>query len=187
MLSRDQPDKVGDVLQRIGGLTKRIGTITQDLRLFSRKATPTIDAIRLEDAIQGGLELTRGRVEERGVRLERIGDGDVQVRAHQFRLEQVIVNLIKNAAEAMEGQTDARLTLAVARDGERVRLIFADNGPGVAPDVARQLFTPFVTTRANGLGLGLVICRDIVASFGGELDLVPAERGATFVAVLKAA
>ena len=92
-----------------------------------------------------------------------------------------------NAAEAMEGQTDARLTLAVARDGERVRLIFADNGPGVAPDVARQLFTPFVTTRANGLGLGLVICRDIVASFGGELDLVPAERGATFVAVLKAA
>ena len=187
LLSRDQPDKVGDVLQRIGGLTKRIGAITQDLRLFSRKATPTIDAIRLEDAIQGGLELTRGRVEERGVRLERIGDGDVQVRAHQFRLEQVIVNLIKNAAEAMEGQTDARLTLAVARDGERVRLIFADNGPGVAPDVARQLFTPFVTTRANGLGLGLVICRDIVASFGGELDLVPAERGATFVAVLKAA
>ncbi|WP_292147242.1 ATP-binding protein [Brevundimonas sp.] len=187
LLSRDQPDKVGDVLQRIGGLTKRIGAITQDLRLFSRKATPTIDAIRLEDAIQGGLELTRGRVEERGVRLERIGDGDVQVRADQFRLEQVIVNLIKNAAEAMEGQTDARLTLAVARDGERVRLIFADNGPGVAPDVARQLFTPFITTRANGLGLGLVICRDIVASFGGELDLVPAERGATFVAVLKAA
>ena len=107
--------------------------------------------------------------------------------AFLFLLSQVIVNLIKNAAEAMEGQTDARLTLAVARDGERVRLIFADNGPGVAPDVARQLFTPFVTTRANGLGLGLVICRDIVASFGGELDLVPAERGATFVAVLKAA
>ncbi|MFN7109299.1 MAG: sensor histidine kinase, partial [Brevundimonas sp.] len=110
-----------------------------------------------------------------------------KVHADQFRLEQVIVNLVKNAAEALEGQDDARLTLTVERRGERVRLIFADNGPGVAPEVASQLFTPFVTTRANGLGLGLVICRDIVASFGGELDLVPAKRGATFVAVLKAA
>lgn len=187
LLERGQTDTARDALRRIGDLTRRIGAITQDLRLFARKAAPTIDEIRLEDAIQGALQLTRGRLEERNVALERIGDGEVKVHADQFRLEQVIVNLVKNAAEALEGQDDARLTLTVERRGERVRLIFADNGPGVAPEVASQLFTPFVTTRANGLGLGLVICRDIVASFGGELDLVPAKRGATFVAVLKAA
>ncbi|MEC8457608.1 MAG: ATP-binding protein, partial [Pseudomonadota bacterium] len=107
--------------------------------------------------------------------------------ADQFRLEQVIVNLIKNAAEAMDGQADPQLVLTVERRGERVRLIIADNGPGLAPEVARQLFTPFVTTRSNGLGLGLVICRDIIASFGGELDLAPSDRGATFVAALRPA
>ena len=187
LLERGQTDKAQGVLRRIGELTGRIGAITQDLRLFSRKAPPVIDEIQLEDAIQGALQLTRGRLEERGVDLERRGDGEVRVRADQFRLEQVIVNLIKNAAEAMEDQDDARLILTVAREGDRVRLIFADNGPGVAPEVARQLFTPFVTTRANGLGLGLVICRDIVAGFGGELDLVASDEGATFVATLRTA
>lgn len=187
LLERNETDKARDALRRIGDLTRRIGAITQDLRLFSRKSASTIGEIRLEDAIQGGLQLTRGRLEEGGVSLERNGDGDVMILADQFRLEQVIVNLIKNAAEAMEGQGDARLNLTVERQGERVRLIFADNGPGVAPEVASQLFTPFVTTRANGLGLGLVICRDIIASFGGELDLIPSARGATFVALLKAA
>ncbi|WAC59511.1 sensor histidine kinase [Brevundimonas sp. SL130] len=187
LLERDQPDKARDALRKIGDLTRRIGAITQDLRLFSRKAAPSIDAIELEDAIQGGLQLTRGRLEEGGISLERIGGGEVRILADQFRLEQVIVNLIKNAAEAMEGQDDARLILSIERQGERVRLIFADNGPGVAPEVAGQLFTPFVTTRANGLGLGLVICRDIIASFGGELDLIPSARGATFIASLKAA
>lgn len=187
LLERNEPEKARDAMRQIGDLTRRIGAITQDLRLFSRKAAPKIDEVRLEDAIQGGLQLTRGRLEEGGIRLERVGDGDVTILADQFRLEQVVVNLIKNAAEAMEGQADARLVLTVERMGERVRLIFADNGPGVAPDVASQLFTPFVTTRANGLGLGLVICRDIIASFGGELDLIPAERGAAFVATLKVA
>ncbi|NBB65215.1 sensor histidine kinase [Pseudomonas sp. ODNR1LW] len=187
LLERNEPDKARDAMRQIVDLTRRIGAITQDLRLFSRKAAPKIDEVRLEDAIQGGLQLTRGRLEEGGIRLERVGDGDVTILADQFRLEQVVVNLIKNAAEAMEGQADARLILTVERLGGRVRLIFADNGPGVAPDVASQLFTPFVTTRANGLGLGLVICRDIIASFGGELDLIPSDRGAAFVATLKVA
>ena len=75
----------------------------------------------------------------------------------------------------------------VTRDGDRVRLIVSDNGSGVPPEVRAQLFTPFVTTRANGLGLGLVICRDIVAGFGGELDLIDSEDGATFVAALRTA
>ncbi len=187
LVERRETDKALDALRRIGDLTRRIGAITQDLRLFSRKAAPNIDEIRLEDAIQGGLQLTRGRLEEGGIRLERIGSGEIKVHADQFRLEQVIVNLIKNAAEAMEGQADPQLVLTVERRGERVRLIIADNGPGLAPEVARQLFTPFVTTRSNGLGLGLVICRDIIASFGGELDLAPSDRGATFVAALRPA
>lgn len=187
LLDRAQPDRARSALARIGDLTQRIGAITQELRVFSRKSEPDIGVVRLEDAIHGALLLTRGRLDEGGIALVREGDADVAVRADRFRLEQVIVNLVKNAAEALEGADAPRLTLAVSRRGEHVRLAVIDNGPGMSDAVRDQLFTPFVTTRTNGLGLGLVICRDIVASFGGELELEPSERGAAFVATLKAA
>ena len=68
-----------------------------------------------------------------------------------------------------------------------VEIAVVDNGPGLTPEVAAQLFTPFVTTKPNGLGLGLVICRDIVAAFGGDLVSVPSDVGARFVIRLRAA
>lgn len=187
LMDRAEPERARGALARIGDLTQRIGAITQELRVFSRKTDPKIEPVRLEDAIHGALLLTRGRLDEGGIELVRRGDADVAVRADRFRLEQVIVNLVKNAAEALEGRAGARLILAVERDADRVRLIVADNGPGVPPAVRDQLFTPFVTTRANGLGLGLVICRDIVAGFGGELDLLDSQDGATFAATLRKA
>ncbi|WP_425984117.1 sensor histidine kinase [Brevundimonas sp. TWP1-2-1b1] len=187
LLDRDEPQKARGALARIGDLTQRIGAITEGLRVFSRKSDPKIGVVRLEDAIHGALLLIRGRLDEGGVELIREGDADVTVRADQFRLEQVIVNLVKNAAEALEGRDRPRLMLKVTREGDRVRLIISDNGPGVPPAVRAQLFTPFVTTRANGLGLGLVICRDLVAGFGGELDLIDEGEGATFVATLRIA
>ena len=187
LLDRDEPQKARGALARIGDLTQRIGAITEGLRVFSRKSDPKIGVVRLEDAIHGALLLIRGRLDEGGVELIREGDADLTVRADRFRLEQVIVNLIKNAAEALEGRDRPRLMLKVTREGDRVRLIISDNGPGVPPAVRAQLFTPFVTTRANGLGLGLVICRDLVAGFGGELDLIDEGEGATFVATLRIA
>ncbi|KQR61800.1 histidine kinase [Brevundimonas sp. Leaf168] len=187
LLDRDEPAKARGALARISDLTQRIGAITEGLRVFSRKSDPKIGIVRLEDAIYGALLLTRGRLDEGGVKLIREGDANVTVRADRFRLEQVIVNLVKNASEALEGCDRPRLTLKVSRDKDRVRLSISDNGPGVPPAVRAQLFTPFVTTRANGLGLGLVICRDLIAGFGGELDLVDEDVGATFVAMLRIA
>jgi two-component system C4-dicarboxylate transport sensor histidine kinase DctB len=187
LLDRQDAATARTALSRIGDLTRRIGSITEGLRTFSRKTDPKIGVVRLEDAIHGALLLTRGRLDEGSVALIREGDADVAVRADRFRLEQVIVNLVKNAAEALEGRPGARLTLRVERAADRVRLIVADNGPGVPDPVRAQLFTPFVTTRANGLGLGLVICRDLVAGFGGELDLIDTNEGATFVATLRTA
>nr|WP_314527021.1 cache domain-containing protein [uncultured Brevundimonas sp.] len=187
LLDRQDAVTARTALSRIGDLTQRIGSITENLRTFSRKTDPKIGVVRLDDAIHGALLLTRGRLDEGGVALIRQGDADVAVRADRFRLEQVIVNLVKNAAEALEGRVGARLTLRVEQSGDRVRLIVADNGPGVPDPVRAQLFTPFVTTRANGLGLGLVICRDLVAGFGGELDLIDTNEGAIFVATLRIA
>ena len=107
--------------------------------------------------------------------------------ADRFRLEQVIVNLIQNALEALEGASSPVITLSARQDGDQVELIVADNGPGVSPEIREQLFTPFVTSKTTGLGLGLIISRDIVAAFNGELDLRPAENGAVFVMTLRSA
>lgn len=187
-LDRDQGAKATRALHRIGDLTARIGAITHELRAFSRKTEARLEAVPPGRAIDGALLLLGGRLRQAGVRLSRDkAPPDLRVLADRFRLEQVIVNLIQNAAEAMEGQAEPVLTLSIRPRGEEIDLIVADNGPGVAPAIRDQLFTPFVTSKPNGLGLGLVICRDIVAGFGGELNLRPSPRGAEFVITLKAA
>ncbi|MBD7941413.1 sensor histidine kinase [Brevundimonas guildfordensis] len=186
-LQRDQGAKAARALSRIGDLTARIGAITHELRVFSRKAEPQLRPVSLNEAIDGALLLLGGRLRQAGVRLTRPRGEDMMVVADRFRLEQVIVNLMQNAAEALEGRPDGHITLAVERIADQVELRVADNGPGVTDEIRDQLFTPFVTSKANGLGLGLVISRDIVAGFGGELDLRSAAAGAAFTIRLKAA
>jgi two-component system C4-dicarboxylate transport sensor histidine kinase DctB len=84
-------------------------------------------------------------------------------------LEQVLVNLLQNALEALEGRPDGRVVVALEDLGATVQVHVSDNGPGLSPDARARLFTPFQTSKPEGLGLGLVICRDIVNEFGGEL------------------
>lgn len=187
-LERDQPAKAARPLHQIGEMTARIGAITQELRAFSRKAEATLQPVNLPEAIDGALLLLGGRLKQAGVRLVRdktVIEADVL--GQRFRLEQVIVNLMQNAVESLEGTPEPVVTLTIVRRGTQVDLVIADNGPGVPDEIQSQLFTPFVTSKATGLGLGLVICRDIVAGFGGELTLRPSPSGAVFVVTLKAA
>jgi two-component system C4-dicarboxylate transport sensor histidine kinase DctB len=188
-LDRDDPEAARRSLGRVAELTGRIGVITDELRAFSRKSTQGVSAVSPAAAIDGALLLIGGRLREGGVELVRGGEADVRVQAEPIRLEQVVVNLVQNAFEAMTdaGTPSPTLTIDVARKGRRVEIVIGDNGPGVDPAVASALFTPFVTTKPAGLGLGLVICRDIVAGFGGELSLRPSPAGAQFVIALRPA
>ena len=104
----------------------------------------------------------------------------LKVLAERFRLEQVLVNLMQNALEALEITPDPRITVQVETRRNQARIVIADNGPGLTDEAARTLFTPFATTKPRGLGLGLVISRDIVAEVGGELSFEPGP-GARFV------
>ena len=186
-LERDQVPKAARALSRIGDLTTRIGAITQELRAFSRKSQPSVSSVSINEAVDGALLLLGGRLRQAGVRLVRDKGPDAFVMADRFRLEQVIVNLIQNALEALEGVPTPIVTLSVKRVEDQVQLIVADNGPGLPEAIRRQLFTPFVTSKANGLGLGLVISRDIIVAFKGELDLRPSDTGAVFVVALRSA
>ena len=186
-LERDQNAKALRALRRIGDLTARIAAITQELRTFSRKSEPRLEPVSLNGAIDGALLLLAGRLRQAGVHLAHDRMVDALVIADRFRLEQVIVNLMQNAIETLDDTVAPVITLSIRFEEGRVKLIVADNGPGVPEAIQSQLFTPFVTSKANGLGLGLVICRDIVTAFGGELNLHPSDHGAVFVVALRSA
>ena len=82
----------------------------------------------------------------------------------------MFVNLLQNAFEALEGSTRAQIKISVIVEADWVLVRIIDNGPGLPPEVANAIFTPFTTTKENGLGLGLVIAHDIVRDLGGELN-----------------
>ncbi|NBW10837.1 MAG: sensor histidine kinase [Caulobacteraceae bacterium] len=188
-LKRDDGEGVTRTANRIAELTARIGSITDELRAFSRKTTSRPSAVSPDEAIDGALVLLTGRLRASRIAVTRAKAPSLKVLADRVRLEQVILNLVQNAVEALDeaGAAEPRLSLSVAAAGTGVEIVIADNGPGLSEEIAGALFTPFVTTKATGLGLGLVICRDIVASFGGELNTRPSEDGAVFVVSLKAA
>jgi len=168
-------------LANIDRLTERVGVITDELRAFSRKTRSGTVAVGVDGAIDGALLLVSGRLREKGIGLERRrAPAGLAVLAERNRLEQVVLNLLQNAIEALDGVPAPVIDLGVQVKGKHVIIHVSDNGPGVTPAVRERLFTPFTTDKADGLGLGLVISRDIVAAFGGELVLEPSTTGARF-------
>lgn len=184
-LDRQDAEAAGRSLTRIGELTQRVGAITDELRAFSRKTRSGTVAVGVEAAIDGALLLVGARLRERGVTLNRgrvpVG---LEVRAERNRLEQVVLNLLQNAIEALEGVPAPVIDIAVTVKAGKVTVRVSDNGPGVSAEVIDRLFTPFTTDKRDGMGLGLVISRDIVAGFGGELVHEPSPNGAVFKIVL---
>lgn len=180
LLDRGDAARAADNLGRISALTERIGAITGELRSFARKRTPDIGAVEVGSAIESVMLLIGDRVRAAGVRLDRSGDPALRVIADRVRLEQILINLVQNALDVLADRSDPRIVIAVEGDGDRARITVSDNGPGVPKDLRNQLFTPFVTGRDEGLGLGLAISRDIARDFGGELTLAEGGEGARF-------
>lgn len=177
-LGRGQSDMAERNLTTIVDLTERVGAITSQLRNFARRSPPQQQAVQLKDAIDGALLLMGDRIRTAGVKLDRVGDeSGVKVVADRVRLEQIIVNLLQNAVEALQSVKNPSIEIQTQRGADGVALTVADNGPGVAPSLVPTLFTPFVTGKKEGLGLGLGIARDIAREFGGQLDLIETEAG----------
>ena len=172
LLARGRGEEVKKNLDAIGELTERVGAITDELRAFSRRASGRVEPTSVAEAIDGSLLLTNSRVRSRRLRVLRPAvDAALQVMAERVRLEQVLVNLLQNAFEALDDAPQPEVRISVVADETEVRIVVADNGPGLAPEVAENLFLPFVTTKPRGVGLGLVISRDITAQFGGKLTV----------------
>jgi two-component system C4-dicarboxylate transport sensor histidine kinase DctB len=188
LLDRGAGDLVRENLGIIGKLTGRVSSITDELRAFSRRATGLTTRVLVADAIEGALLLVSYRMAGSPVKLVRRGEGlGLSVRAERVRLEQVLVNLLQNALDALAGQGDSQIEVSVQDRGETVAITVSDNGPGLPPEILPALFMPFATTKPSGLGLGLVISRDIVSELGGDLTVVPTSQGASFMITLSKA
>lgn len=184
LLDRGDIRLTDDNLAAIARLTDRIGLVTAELRGFARKGSGTIGPIPLAEVVDGARLILKERLSEVAFVVPPIPD-DLLVVAGRVRLEQVLVNLLQNALEALAGRGDPVIAIELRIEDELVSLIVADNGPGIDASVAERMFTPFVTSRPNGLGLGLVIAQDIMTDLGGTLRLLPSERGARFEATLR--
>ncbi|MBW0237132.1 ATP-binding protein [Pseudomonas sp. D1HM] len=173
-------------LSTINNLVDRMGRITANLRSFARRGDDQGQA-SLVKAVDAALQLLTGRLEESSVELQRDVQ-DVALKIDQTRLEQILVNLIGNALDAMQGQpSPPRLWLEGELSEDKYRLHVRDNGPGIAPEARKHLFEPFFTTKPGeqGLGLGLTLSASLAAAAGGNLSVeFPAAGGATFVLLL---
>ncbi len=184
LLTRGDVRAVDDNLGAIARLTDRIGLVTAELRGFARKGSGTIGPVPLAEVVDGAGLILKERLSEVNFVVPPI-PADLIVVAGRVRLEQVLVNLLQNAIEALAGQPDPRIAIEIAVEPQTVSLIVADNGPGIDPLVAERMFTPFVTSRPSGLGLGLVIAQDIMTDLGGTLRLLSSDHGARFEATLR--
>jgi two-component system C4-dicarboxylate transport sensor histidine kinase DctB len=178
LLPRRASAELREILDTIVRMSERIARITTELRGFSRKATGHIEPVALSEVIDASILLinSRRRAEPARIILPQI-DPELRVLVEAVRLEQVLVNLIQNAHEALTGHPDPEIRIEITVRAARVELRVVDNGPGIAPEIATQLFTPFATSKRDGLGLGLVIAQEIVREFGGELRLEPPQAG----------
>lgn len=186
LLARGRAEPAGENLALIVTLTQRIGAITGELLSYARRGRSGPAAVALDAVVDGALMLIGDAFRRKAVLLEVERDPDLpQLHASRIRLEQVLVNLLRNALDAVAGQPDVRVRLRVTADDRAIRFLVEDNGPGLPPDLGDTVFQPFVTGKPHGTGLGLGISREIVAEHGGTLTAGRSPLGgAVFAAVL---
>lgn len=170
-------------LEQIGELTERMAQIGNQLKLFSRKSSGMIVVVPLHGVVDGALEILKPSLKKEAIDLTiDIRPDNLEVLANNVLLQQVLVNLISNAMQAMEGQTVKKILIECRGVDDKVVIAVQDNGPGVAEELLQEIFDPFFTTKKSGqgLGLGLTISDRIVRDFGGRITLVPSIEGARF-------
>lgn len=188
---RGRTEQVQANLERIGQLVARLGRLTRQLRVFAHRGDETLAAVPLRTPVDNALALLATRLRDAGITVEVAVTADLVVRAEEVRLEQVFINLLANAADALAGQPAPRITVAARSDGRRVTVAVRNSGPPIAADILQRLFEPFVTSKpaGQGLGLGLVISAHIVRAFGGSLRArnLPDDAGVEFTVDLPSA
>lgn len=160
----------------------RAGDIVRRLREFVGKGNGVRTVERVEKLVDTAIALALIDARSSGITVDReAGAGDAEVEVDAVQIQQVLVNLLRNAVDAL-GNAPKRvrphLTISTREGGDgEVEFLVADNGPGIAPQLAERIFDPFMTTKPKGMGMGLSVCRRLMESHGGTIN-VESEPGA---------
>ena len=174
LIERKRPDEARDNFSRIGRLADRMSSISRHLRNFAREPNQSLAPVLLSETLRDTLEIVTPRLKSADARVDvQIEPANLTVVAGAVRLQQVLVNLISNAADAVEGREDRRISVRATRNGEKATISVRDRGQGVADAIRERIFDPFYSTKGvgKGLGLGLSISYNIVKDFGGRLSV----------------
>ncbi|MEL7096939.1 MAG: ATP-binding protein [Pseudomonadota bacterium] len=177
LLNRNRPEEAGTSFQRIDDLIERMGAITKQLKSYARQDGNDFQPVNMGDAVNSSLMLMEPQLRQRKVDITRtMPSGPVWVMGDRVRIEQVIINLLRNAMDATQATDDPQIEILLAA-GETALLTVRDNGTGIV-DI-ENLFEPFYTTKqaGDGVGLGLAISSGIVNDLGGRLTARNAAAG----------
>ena len=177
LLQRKRTEEAASSFQRIDDLIERMGAITRQLKSYARKGGDALEPVDLRDALKGALTMMEPQLRTETVEItQSLPRTPVMVMVDRLRVEQVIINLLRNALDAMKGSDRKEIDLMIA-EGDEVVLTVRDTGDGI--DDLEALFEPFYTTKkpGEGVGLGLAISSGIVNDLGGRLTARNSERG----------
>jgi two-component system, LuxR family, sensor kinase FixL len=182
-------DRLEETMDKAVAQATRAGQIIHRMRQFLQKGETERQPESINKVLEEASALALVGAKESGVivRME-LGNDLAPVMIDRIQIQQVILNLIRNGIEAMQNVARRELLIATGQDDNAVvQVTIADSGPGLAPEVAEQLFQPFVTTKEKGMGLGLSICRSIIDSHGGKIwATANPDNGVTFAFTLPA-
>ncbi len=186
-LSKDRPKDADGNLSLIADQVRRITRIIGNLRAFARRDATQRDVLDLRPVVENTLAMAAPDIAARGADVTMdLPNGPVMVLGGQVRLEQVVLNLVTNALDAMETVPEKRLEIALTVDATRAILTVQDSGTGI--EDPSQVFEPFYSTKdlgsSQGLGMGLALSFGIVSQFGGQLSCQNTENGAQFCMTL---
>ena len=177
LISRERPDEAVVAVARIDSLIERMGAITRQLKSYARKGADALEPVDVKDAVLSSLSMMEPQLRQRQIAITRtLPDTPVMIFGDRMRLEQVIINLLRNALDATKMASDPSIEILLAQ-GDVARLSVRDNGSGI--EDLDELFEPFYTTKqpGDGTGLGLAITSGIVSDFGGRLTARNAIKG----------
>jgi C4-dicarboxylate-specific signal transduction histidine kinase len=192
-----QPKKLNDLeegqienalkgLQAINKRSKGLSKFVDSYKSLSKIPEPVIGSVSVNELFEHILTLMKKDIESHDIQINsNVKPVDLKIKADEKLIEQVLINLLKNAIEAGKDEDDFKIELSGYEEKGEVKIVISDNGPGISSEVIDNIFVPFFTTKKEGSGIGLSLSKQILRRHGGNLEVMSEEGdGATFIITL---